>query len=305
MWLLLLCRIPATGVKLLPSKSFILSRSLPPDTDYVSSFYINPPGTSPETGCIWGTSSEPVGNWAAYTAGANTDSNGDTFVKIGWNPVYMEDDVSFRKTKPDYGIEVECEGGNCNGLPCKIDPAVNDVNEVSGSSSDDVGTGGFCVVTVPKGETARIVIFDGSGGSGDSSSDDDEEESTSTAEPTSTATSTSSSTTTSSTTEPPTSTSTITSSSSSSTTNAATSSSTEMISSSSTQQDPSGSSSSGWPGYTYRPHVFVETGSGAAFASSTSEAAEETPSPTSGAQQNSQNAMMALLAVIAMAAFTF
>lgn len=248
-----------------------------------------------------------MGNWAAYTAGANTDSNGQTFVKIGWNPVYMENDVSFRKTKPDYGIEIECEGGNCNGLPCKIDPAVNDVNEVSGSSSDDVGTGGFCVVTVPEGETARIVIFDGSGGSG-GSSDDDEEESTSTAEPTSTATSTSSSTASSSTTEPPTSTSTITStstSSSSSTTNAATSSSTELISSSSTQQSPSGSSSSGWPGYTYRPHVFVETDSGVKSASSTSNAEEETPSPTSGAQQNSQNAMVALFAVVAMAAFTF
>lgn len=219
----------------------------------------------------------------------------------------MENDVSFRKTKPDYGIEIECEGGNCNGLPCKIDPAVNDVNEVSGSSSDDVGTGGFCVVTVPKGETARVVIFDGSGGSG-GSSDDDEQESTSTAEPTSTATSTSSSTASSSTTEPPTSTSTITStstSSSSSTTNAATSSSTELISSSSTQQSPSGSSSSGWPGYTYRPHVFVETGSGVKSASSTSNAEEETPSPTSGAQQNNQNAMVALFAVVAMAAFTF
>lgn len=244
-----------------------------------------------------------MGNWAAYTAGANTDSTGNTFVKIGWNPVYMESNVLFRKTRPDYGIEIECEGGNCNGLPCKIDPAVNDVNEVSGSSTDDVGTGGFCVVTVPKGETARIVIFDGSGGSG-GSSDDDEEESTSTAEPTSTSTSTSSSTTSSSTTEAPTSTSTVTSSSSSSSTTHAATSSTELISSS-TQQAPSGSSSSGWPGYTYSPHVFVETGARAAPASSTSAAEEETPSPTSGAQKNSQNAMIALLAVVAMAAFTF
>jgi hypothetical protein len=50
--------------------------------------------------------------------------------------------------------------------------------------------------------------------------------------------------------------------------------------------------------------VLVETGDGDEVASSTSEAEEETPSPTSGAQKTSHNAMMALFAVVAMAAFT-
>lgn len=137
-----------------------------PDITYwdstASHFYINPPGTGSE-GCIWGDSSKPIGNWAAYVAGANTDSNGQTFVKIGWNPVYQASGLG--STKPSYGVKIECPGGDCNGLPCAIAP--------HGSGSVDsklaaAGAGGadFCVVTVPKGSTANIVVYDGSGGNG-------------------------------------------------------------------------------------------------------------------------------------------
>jgi hypothetical protein len=223
-------------------------------------------------------------------------------VKIGWNPIYLEPATPFRNTVPDFGVEIECPGGGCNGLPCKIDPAENGVNEVTGSSSDGAGGASFCVVTVPKGSKASIVVFDGSGGSGASSDDDEEEEeeeeeaeeTTTTEEPTSTTTTTTSTTTTTTSKSTKTSTTTTTTESSSST---------EVIShSSSSHESPS---SSGFPDYTYKPHVLVETGDGTAFASETSEPEEASPSPTSGAHQTSQNAMMALFGVIAMAAFTF
>ncbi|KAL4934257.1 SUN domain-containing protein [Aspergillus undulatus] len=308
--------LPGNEAMLIPTLVESVATLAVPDMSYwcetAAHFYINPPGKSPETACVWGTSANPWGNWAAYVAGANTDGDGNTFVKIGWNPIYLELTTPFRNKRPDFGVEIECEGGNCNGLPCKIDPAEHDVNEVTGSSTDGAGGANFCVVTVPKGEKAKIVVFEGGSDSG--GGDDEEEETSSSAAPSSTSTSTSTSsstttTTTSSTTSTPKPTSTTTTTSST-TTESSTSapSSTESITpSSSTHKIPSGSSSSGWPDYTYKPHVLAETGDGSAFAaSSTSEAEEEdSPSPTSGAQQTSQNAMMALFVVVAMAAFTF
>ncbi|KAL3445325.1 hypothetical protein BJX65DRAFT_281525 [Aspergillus insuetus] len=297
--------LPGNEAMLIPTLVESVATLAVPDTSYwcetAAHFYINPPGKDTATACVWGTSDNPWGNWSPYVAGANTDSNGNTFVKIGWNPIYLEPATPFRNTVPDFGVEIECSGGGCNGLPCKIDPAENGVNEVTGSSSDGAGGASFCVVTVPKGSKASIVVFDGSGGSGASSDDDEEEEeeeeeeeTTTTEQPTSTTTTTSSTTTTTTSKSTKTSTTTTTTESSSST---------EVIShSSSSHESPS---SSGFPDYTYKPHVLVETGDGEAFASETSEPEEASPSPTSGAHQTSQNAMMALFGVIAMAAFTF
>ena len=144
-----------------------------PDTSYwcgtAAHYYINPPGTSAEEACVWGTSANPWGNWSPYVAGANTDSNGNTFVKLGWNPIYLEQATPFRNTMPSWGVEIQCEGGGCNGLPCAIDPSQNGVNEMVGSATDGAGGGAFCVVTVPKGVSANFVIT-GSGGSAASSS---------------------------------------------------------------------------------------------------------------------------------------
>ena len=66
---------------------------------------------------------------------------------------------------PTWGVQITCSGGNCNGLPCAIDPSQNGVNEMVGSSSDGAGGGAFCVVTVPKGATANFEVFEGSAGS--------------------------------------------------------------------------------------------------------------------------------------------
>ncbi|KAM0202931.1 hypothetical protein ACHAPQ_001143 [Fusarium lateritium] len=139
-------------------------------------FYINPPGTG-EEGCVWGDESVAVGNWSPYVAGANSESNGQTFVKIGWNPIW--EDSALKSTLPEFGVEIKCPDGGCTGLPCKIDPANGRGNVGSSLSAKGAGGAAFCVVTVQKGSTAQIVAFsaDGSSGSGD---DDDSEESEST-----------------------------------------------------------------------------------------------------------------------------
>lgn len=156
--------LPGCESMLIPTLVQSVATIAVPDPSYwqstASHFYINPPGSGPED-CIWGTSSKPIGNWSPYVAGANTDGSGQTFVKIAYNPVWQSSGLS--GSKPDFGVRVECPGGGCNGLPCEIRPG-GKVN----SEEAAVGAGGssFCVVTVPKGKTAHIVAFDGSGGNG-------------------------------------------------------------------------------------------------------------------------------------------
>ncbi|GAO16009.1 hypothetical protein UVI_02055880 [Ustilaginoidea virens] len=125
-------------------------------------YYINPPGTGPE-GCLWGSPILPIGNWGIYVAGANTDGNGNTFVKIGYNPIWQSS--SLVATKPSFGVRIECPDGGCTGLPCEIDPTSATSGTVK-SKLAAIGAGGaaFCVVTVSKGSTAHIVSFDGSNG---------------------------------------------------------------------------------------------------------------------------------------------
>ncbi|SPO06011.1 related to UTH1 protein [Cephalotrichum gorgonifer] len=141
-----------------------------PGTDYWGStaahYYINPPGVGDE-GCIWGDNSQPIGNWAPYVAGANADKNGQTFLKLGWNPIFEFEGAGLEKKPLKFGVRVECPSGGCNGLPCEIDPSKHKLGEV-GSKLATEGAGGssFCVVTVPSGSKANIVVFstDGSGG---------------------------------------------------------------------------------------------------------------------------------------------
>ncbi|KFG79183.1 putative SUN domain protein (Adg3) [Metarhizium anisopliae] len=124
-------------------------------------FYINPPGTGTD-GCIWGTEDKAIGNWSPYVAGANTDSNGQTFVKIGWNPIW--ESSGLKGTKPGFGVKIECPGGGCSGLPCQIDPSAAEGSVASKDAAVGAGGSSFCVVTVAKGSSAHIVAFDGSGG---------------------------------------------------------------------------------------------------------------------------------------------
>ncbi|KAJ5872877.1 uncharacterized protein N7529_005230 [Penicillium soppii] len=282
-------------------------------------YYINAPGVSTEEGCVWGTSANPVGNWSPYTAGANTDAEGNTYLKIGWNPIYLEPTTPFRDVKPEFGIEIECEGDGCNGLPCKIDPAVNSVNEMIGNPFVGAGGATGCVVTVPKGETAHIVVFEkeGSGStssetvsvptsSATSSSSSSSSTSISTSSPTPTPTSTSTETPTS--TPTPSSTSTPTPSSTSTSTATATSSSTSTITSTSTKTPMSSanpSSSTRLPksspslSYTYQPHVLTGSADISEASSTTAAAAASSSSSTGGATSATVSMMTLALGAVA------
>ncbi|MCJ1288453.1 hypothetical protein MMC26_007811 [Xylographa opegraphella] len=144
-----------------------------PTTSYwcrtAAHFYINPPGIDTDTACVWGTNQNDYGNWSPYVAGGNTDEDGNTFIKLAWNPIYLEPATPFRDVMPTWGVEIVCNGPGCNGLPCAIDPSRNTVNEMIGSNSDGAGGANFCVVTVPTGVTANFVVFEGpvSGAGGD------------------------------------------------------------------------------------------------------------------------------------------
>lgn len=122
-------------------------------------------------------------------AGANTMADGTTFVKIAWNPEFLS--APLAKTTPKFGLKIECPEGDCNGLPCAIDPSKGGVGGLdSPVATNGVGDAAFCVVTVPKGQVANIVVFNTDGSSEDkpsssSSSQAPEPEKTSSAEETS------------------------------------------------------------------------------------------------------------------------
>ncbi|PHH65315.1 hypothetical protein CDD81_2727 [Ophiocordyceps australis] len=141
-----------------------------PGIDYWSStsahFYVNPPGSGSKD-CKWGDSNSPIGNWSPFVTGANTDESGQTFVKIGWNPIF--EGSSLKSSRPNWGLRVECPQGGCNGLPCEIHPAQPEGNVVSKMSAVGAGDSAFCVVTVAPGKMAHIVVFDHSGSLSDSS----------------------------------------------------------------------------------------------------------------------------------------
>jgi hypothetical protein len=159
---------------LIPTAVYDTASLAVPDPSYWCStaahYYINPPGVGPEDACVWGTNGKAVGNWSPYVAGANVDASGETFIKLGWNPIYLEPTTPFRNNVPNWGVKIECPGGGCNGLPCGIDPSQNQVNEMLGSASNGAGGGAFCVVTVAKGSTANFVVFNTGGDSGPGSS---------------------------------------------------------------------------------------------------------------------------------------
>ncbi|KAJ9659298.1 hypothetical protein H2198_003174 [Neophaeococcomyces mojaviensis] len=167
--------LPGNEAMLIPTSVDSYATLANPGTDYwcgtAAHYYINPPGTSAADACVWGSSANPLGNWSPYVAGTNVDSSGETFVKLGWNPIYLESGTPFRNKMPTWGVKIECPNGGCSGLPCSIDPGSNKVNQMMGSGiSNGAGGGAFCVVTVNKGATANFVVYSGSGGGGSSSS---------------------------------------------------------------------------------------------------------------------------------------
>lgn len=230
--------LPGNEAMLIPTEVSSSSVLAVPGPSYWAStaahFYINPPGTSASQGCVWGSDADPFGNWAPYVAGTNTVADGSTFVQISWNPIYQ--DSKWAGTKPSYGVKIECNGGGCNGLPCEIDPSKTGLKGVaSNNKATGAGGAGFCVVTVPKGSTANIVVFNTDGSTGEP------EKTTSSSAPA----------------PQPTTTSTSTSSSSSSTSSSSSSTAVTTTSSSSSSSE-STTSSSAQPVGTIRPGLFQE-----------------------------------------------
>lgn len=130
-----------------------------PDTSYWAStaahYYVNPLGVSTDDGCVWGTKDKPRGNWSPYVAGANMDNDGNTFVKIGWNPKYIEDFSDL----PSFGIRITCDDGDCNGLDCEIDPSKDGLNGVKGANVTKADNASYCVVTAKNNAIAVIEVF--------------------------------------------------------------------------------------------------------------------------------------------------
>ncbi|KAL9009857.1 MAG: hypothetical protein Q9173_005147 [Seirophora scorigena] len=165
--------LPGNEAMLIPTNVETLATLAIPGPEYwagtAAHFYVNPPGVSAEEGCVWGTADKPQGNWAPYVLGGNAVEGGETFIKLGWNPIYLEPATPFRDEKPTFGIEIECNGDACNGLPCAIDPSQHGVNElVGGGGSTGAGGALSCVVTVPAGSSAKFVVTE-AGGSGSAS----------------------------------------------------------------------------------------------------------------------------------------
>lgn len=132
-----------------------------PDSSYYAGtaahYYINSPGYTTEEACVWGTKKEAKGNWAPYVAGANMDDSGNTYVKIGWNPKYLDD---FQDKLPNFGIRVTCDDeSKCNGLKCEIDPSKDGYNGISGGSGQKSLNAAWCVVTVTDKADAKIEVF--------------------------------------------------------------------------------------------------------------------------------------------------
>lgn len=160
--------LPGNEAMLIPTRVDSRATIAVPGTSYwdstASHFYVNPPGYTTEEACVWGDGIDAIGNWAAYVVGANQDASGNTFVKLGYNPIYTD---AYPGVKPTFGLKIECDG-TCVGLPCSIDPGTDAFGAVN-SEESATGAGGadFCVVTVTSG-SARIVIFNTDGSTGES-----------------------------------------------------------------------------------------------------------------------------------------
>ena len=206
-------------------------------------------------------------------AGGNTDNNGNTFIKLAWNPIYLEPATPFKNVMPTWGVEIVCDGPGCNGLPCAIDPSRNQINEMVGSNSDGAGGANFCVVTVPSGVNANYVIFEGALGSAGGNSGSGSGSSSPSHSPSSTPSSTAAPT--------PTSTS---SSSAAPSSSLMASSSSGVASVSSTSATITSSSSSSAPSFAYSPHVLLQLNMTSSYvtASTLSVAAQTTVAVGSG-----------------------
>ncbi|KAJ1989186.1 hypothetical protein GGI26_005255 [Coemansia sp. RSA 1358] len=110
-----------------------------------SQFYVNLAGST-DSQCIWGTASEPVGNWGAFIFGAGQGKDGNTYISVQYNPLYLS---SGFKATDTYNVRIECVSGNCNfptGGECKCEQGV-------------CSLANGCTVGLPSNAQANFVLY--------------------------------------------------------------------------------------------------------------------------------------------------
>ncbi|KAJ2780032.1 hypothetical protein H4R18_003687 [Coemansia javaensis] len=108
-------------------------------------YYVNMAGSGSEQ-CVWGNPGKPTGNWGPFIFGAGQGKDGNTYISVQYNPLYLE--VGF-KAQDAYNVRIECDSGHCNfpaGGECKCE---------KGKCSVDNG----CTVTLGPNGQASFVIY--------------------------------------------------------------------------------------------------------------------------------------------------
>ncbi|OMJ14912.1 hypothetical protein AYI69_g8389 [Smittium culicis] len=110
-----------------------------------SQYYVNLAGSN-EQQCIWGDSDKPVGNWAPYVFGAGQGPDGNTYISVVYNELYIGSGFSPQDT---YNVRINCVSGFCNfppGNECKCENG-----KCSGSNG--------CTVTLSGDATAEFELY--------------------------------------------------------------------------------------------------------------------------------------------------
>ncbi|OMH82352.1 hypothetical protein AX774_g4158 [Zancudomyces culisetae] len=110
-----------------------------------SQFYVNLEG-SDEKQCIWGNEDKPVGNWGPYIFGGGQAKDGNTYISVTYNPLYIESGFN---TKDAYNVQIKCTKGKCNFPSSKVCKCEN------GACSMPNG----CTVTLMPGAMAQFYLY--------------------------------------------------------------------------------------------------------------------------------------------------
>jgi len=88
------------------------------------------------------------------------DDEGNTYSKIGWNPIYVDSGSPFVNENPNFGIRLKCDDeSKCNGGTCEINPSTYGYNKVSNNQQADSNGSAWCVVTSTGNTGVSIEVF--------------------------------------------------------------------------------------------------------------------------------------------------
>ncbi|PVV05028.1 hypothetical protein BB560_000457 [Smittium megazygosporum] len=135
--------IPSTA----PGRGFV-RLNVVPKTYWLrtsAQFYVNLDGTNDEN-CVWGKPDVPMGNWGPYIFGAGQAADGNTYVSVRYNPLYVE---AKHDPKRAYNVRVRCVSGKC------VFPPPNECKCEKGICSLRDG----CTVTLTDNARAQFVLY--------------------------------------------------------------------------------------------------------------------------------------------------